>query len=223
MGLVKSPTLSPAKLAANRANARKSTGPRTPRGKARVALNSLRSGRRARAFSKRLGRTGSRDERKLLYAILEPLFECFNPQTLCQQRRVERLACEIWCALKGKGLRGENNRKPSGVAGPASGTDAAPAVYADTGPAVPGALPLDPFPGRARFRIEDRRRRLRLTFWTQRVGPQALRPVDPMKIFWAPMRRPLRVFGGVSRWVPARGTSPPERPQGIDEQTHDVS
>ncbi len=42
MSLVKSVTLTPAKLAANRANARRSTGPRTPRGQQRTRLNALR-------------------------------------------------------------------------------------------------------------------------------------------------------------------------------------
>ena len=44
MSLRKSPTLTPALLAANRRNAKKSTGPRTPRGKAWSCLNSLREG-----------------------------------------------------------------------------------------------------------------------------------------------------------------------------------
>ncbi len=41
MPLVKSPILTPARLAANRRNALKSTGPRTAAGKRRVALNAL--------------------------------------------------------------------------------------------------------------------------------------------------------------------------------------
>ena len=44
MSLRKSPTLTPARLAANRRNARKSTGPRTPRGKAQSRMNALRNG-----------------------------------------------------------------------------------------------------------------------------------------------------------------------------------
>ena len=44
MSLRKSPTLTPALLAANRRNAKKSTGPRTARGKAWSRLNSLRDG-----------------------------------------------------------------------------------------------------------------------------------------------------------------------------------
>jgi hypothetical protein len=44
MSLRKSPTRTPALLAANRANAHKSTGPRTLEGKRRVGLNALRHG-----------------------------------------------------------------------------------------------------------------------------------------------------------------------------------
>ncbi|MGA3166679.1 MAG: hypothetical protein ABSF14_11240 [Terriglobia bacterium] len=50
MSLRKSPTLTPARLAANRRNARKSTGPRTARGKGWSRLNSLRSGARSSLY-----------------------------------------------------------------------------------------------------------------------------------------------------------------------------
>lgn len=47
MSLRKSPTLTPALLASNRRNAKKSTGPRSARGKAWSRLNSMRSGSRS--------------------------------------------------------------------------------------------------------------------------------------------------------------------------------
>jgi hypothetical protein len=47
MSLRKSPTLTPARLAANRSNARKSTGPRTAWGKSWSRLNGLRDGSRS--------------------------------------------------------------------------------------------------------------------------------------------------------------------------------
>ncbi len=50
MSLRKSPTLTPALLAANRRNAQKSTGPRTERGKNWSRVNRLRSGLRSRSF-----------------------------------------------------------------------------------------------------------------------------------------------------------------------------
>ena len=52
MSLRKSPTLTPALLASNRRNARKSTGPRTARGKAWSRLNSLREGWRSPDYIK---------------------------------------------------------------------------------------------------------------------------------------------------------------------------
>jgi len=50
MPLRKSPTLTPARLEANRRNAQKSTGPRSARGKARSRLNGLKTGWRSRAY-----------------------------------------------------------------------------------------------------------------------------------------------------------------------------
>ena len=47
MSLRKSPSLTPALLAANRRNARKSSGPCAARGKARARLNGLRRGTRS--------------------------------------------------------------------------------------------------------------------------------------------------------------------------------
>ena len=43
--------MSPARLEANRSNARKSTGPRTARGKSQSRLNGLRSGSRSRLYA----------------------------------------------------------------------------------------------------------------------------------------------------------------------------
>jgi len=50
MSLRKSPTLTPARMEANRRNARKSTGPRTTRGKAQARLNGLGNGPRSRFY-----------------------------------------------------------------------------------------------------------------------------------------------------------------------------
>jgi hypothetical protein len=57
MVLRKSPTRTPALLAANRANARKSTGPRRPEGKNRVALSALRHGLHTPDFLSALGKS----------------------------------------------------------------------------------------------------------------------------------------------------------------------
>ena len=58
--LLRPRTLTPASLAARRANALKSTGPRTAQGKARVALNSLKHGRSAVNLPEKLARAGYR-------------------------------------------------------------------------------------------------------------------------------------------------------------------
>ena len=72
MSLRKSPTRTPALLAANRANAVKSTGPRTREGKARVARNALRLGLHACSFSLLLGKSRRAwDEFTRLYRALD--------------------------------------------------------------------------------------------------------------------------------------------------------
>jgi hypothetical protein len=50
MSLRKSPTLTPARLEANRRNSKKSTGPRTARGKSQSRMNSLRTGGRSALY-----------------------------------------------------------------------------------------------------------------------------------------------------------------------------
>jgi hypothetical protein len=56
MSLRKPYVLSPARIAANRRNARKSTGPRSARGKAQSRLNRLRDGSRSRLYQDLLWR-----------------------------------------------------------------------------------------------------------------------------------------------------------------------
>lgn len=50
MSLRKPPTMTPALLEANRRNAQRSTGPRTPRDKAQVRFNALKGGSRSRLY-----------------------------------------------------------------------------------------------------------------------------------------------------------------------------
>ena len=93
MSLRKPPTLTPALLAANRRNARKSTGPRTRRGKAWSRLNRLKEGWQSREYRDFLtalldappGRVGSAADALLrCQEVQHPLF-----------REAARLAVQI--------------------------------------------------------------------------------------------------------------------------------
>jgi hypothetical protein len=70
MPLRKSPLRTPALLAASRANARKSRGPKTLRGKARASLNALKHGRYAVDLRRKLLEAGDR-QGEALYARIE--------------------------------------------------------------------------------------------------------------------------------------------------------
>ena len=104
MPLRKLPCLTPASLAARRANALKSTGPRTECGKARVALNALKHGRRAVALRERLARAGYRDGEALYCRIRERLSKTFarpgGPSGDQSGRHADRLANWIWVSQR---------------------------------------------------------------------------------------------------------------------------
>jgi hypothetical protein len=86
MSLRKSPTRTPASLAANRANARKSTGPRTEEGKRRVRLNGLKHGLRCSSFRESLIKSGEST------ALVDRNF-LFLTLYLLPQKRYEVLRC----------------------------------------------------------------------------------------------------------------------------------
>jgi hypothetical protein len=68
MALRKSPVRTRAMLAANRANAQKSTGPSTAQGKARVALTGLKHGGLMDRLSEKLLRASDREDEGLCTA-----------------------------------------------------------------------------------------------------------------------------------------------------------
>jgi len=78
--------LSDEQLAANRANARKSTGPRTPQGKARSAQNARKHGFTASTFS--VVRLEELDEVDRLKADLVALYQPVNSQELFAVERI---------------------------------------------------------------------------------------------------------------------------------------
>lgn len=102
--LRQSPRLTPASLAARRANALKSTGPRTHRGKAWSCLNALRHGRRARNLRAKIERTGDRQALLLFDWIFVNLMERWRPPTEWEWRRTAREAVRAWCFLTGRML-----------------------------------------------------------------------------------------------------------------------
>ena len=94
MPLVKSPTMTPRKMAANRANAKNSSGPRTLEGQRRVMLNGLRHGADSHAFRANLVKAGQNVE----------LFDWIHKQVRLEMphanpRVAEYLARRVWCGL----------------------------------------------------------------------------------------------------------------------------
>jgi hypothetical protein len=105
MALRKSPARTPAFLAANRANSAKSTGPRTPPGKARAALNALKHGRRASALPETLLRAGQNGAEKQYRWFRSQIAAAFcpgsGPGPEREQREAERLAAIAWTRARG--------------------------------------------------------------------------------------------------------------------------
>jgi hypothetical protein len=90
--------ISARKAAANRANAQRSTGPRTTAGKARSSLNALRHGILARAaFNLKIE---GPERRKEFEALVAGLAQEFQPQTMAEHLTVQQLAGCYWRLAK---------------------------------------------------------------------------------------------------------------------------
>jgi len=116
MPLVKSPVSTAARIAANRANAKKSTGPRTPEGKRRIVLNALKHGERSRDFLSTLLKGASSDEKRAYLDLYLRLERLVQPATEEGQRKLDSLVRELWCTqrLLSRGLnRPEGEDSPS--------------------------------------------------------------------------------------------------------------
>jgi hypothetical protein len=110
MPLVKSPAMTPRKLAANRANGRRSGGPRTYAGRYKGVLNALKHGRYSQAFRSNLLKVG---EDVALYDWIWARFrESFQPVGKRQWRENERLARETWCLLRKGGPERDRGGRP---------------------------------------------------------------------------------------------------------------
>ncbi len=104
MPLVKSPILTPAKLAANRSNACRSTGPRSTVGKHRVRLNGLKHGLRSRSFAETVIGT-TRDQVQFGRRVVL-LRLAFVPAGSGAASLVERLSRMMWTRGRTAGPRG---------------------------------------------------------------------------------------------------------------------
>ena len=94
--LRKSPTRTEAFLAANRRNAQKCTGPRTPEGKARSSLNALKNGRYAERLPEKLEAAGYRSAAALHAQIRREVVTTFKAEHPADLKRAERVAALVW-------------------------------------------------------------------------------------------------------------------------------
>ena len=147
MSLRKSPVRTPALLAANRANALKCTGPRTPEGKARVALNRLKHGRRADHVRENLVKAGILEGGEQLYQwLIKEIGRAFEPRTRTGWQKAERMARQAWSLFWERRVRLRS--KPE-----------CPLECGANSSQHPSLL---------RIRIDDPFRRRGLVFWLQR-------------------------------------------------------
>jgi hypothetical protein len=152
MPLRRSSALTPRSLAARRANALKSTGPRTARGKARVSFNGFKHGRHAvrpEELAERLLRAGYCREAALYRQVRWQVGQVFRPQGDAGWKRLYRLSAWVWSFRTGLG------RSKSKL-----GAKLECAVFSmDQEPRVTS---------RTRIRVEDPYRRIGVVFWVQR-------------------------------------------------------
>ena len=152
MPLRQSPVRTPALLAANRANASKSTGPRTPRGKARASFNSFKHGRyvaRPEELAERLLRAGYGREAALYRQVRWQIGQVFRPGSDAGWERLYRLSAWVWCFRTRLGqARSKFGAKPE-----------CHVFSAQWEPRVTS---------RTRIRVEDPYRRVGVVFWVQR-------------------------------------------------------
>ncbi len=145
MPLRKSPVRTPALLAANRANAQSSTGPRSLQGKARVALNALQHGRYAVRLRENLVRAGEGGAESQYQWFRSEIAATFGASGRDEELQAEQMAGRAWCTAREAMRLGT---KPESAL-----ESVAKALW---------------YTSLLRIRIDDRRRRIGLVFWVQR-------------------------------------------------------
>ena len=145
MALRKSPVRTAALVAANRVKAKKSTGPSTPQGKARVALNPLGHGAYAVRLAEKLLRAGDREGELLYRWLRQEISAAFARGLPDDVEQSDQMAAKAWCAARAARARG-----------------AKPECPLDSKP-----LRLR-VPVRSRIGLVDLQRRIGLVFWLQR-------------------------------------------------------
>ncbi len=143
--LRKSPTRTEAFLAANRRNAQKCTGPRTPEGKARVSLNGLKHGRYAHHLPEKLEAAGYHSAAALYGQIRSEITANFKEETPVELKQVERVTAMVWCLAWRAGVLGSKRQS---------------LLFREDSRRLPRAQLL--------FRMKDPRLRIGMVYWVQR-------------------------------------------------------
>ncbi len=107
MSLIKSETVTPAKLAANRANAHRATGPRTPQGRQRTRLNALKHGLCSGTFAQTV--INSAEEQKKFQQGRVMLRLALVPAGNAATNLTQKLARIMWTRSRSAG---PNGRRP---------------------------------------------------------------------------------------------------------------
>jgi len=171
MPLRKPPTRTPEFLAANRRNAKKSTGPRTQEGKAVAALNALKHGAYALQLPEILRSAGHQGSAALYHRVRGEITDTFAAGQPLGERQVDQLAAQVWLMARRAGVLG---KKPESlVLPPTSGQ--------------PGKPPF-------RIRMQAPGSRTALVYWVQRKkNGTKERLIGSLQAGEGPGEQPVRV------------------------------
>ena len=168
MPLRRSPLLTPRSLAARRANALKSTGPRTECGKARVSLNALKHGHgcgpagRPARFRERLLRAGFVRQEALYEELRGRLAQAMGARHPHWRTEVDRFALRAWCMAMGRDSFRTKLESPLDSVQKGLWVLAQDACFVRSRRTRPG------FARSLRYQAQDNYRRIGVAFWIQR-------------------------------------------------------